>query len=474
MNKEQDKALELQESLTYKKKSVWSDDVKWSVEDVMVFAQEYKDFLDSSKTERECHDKIVEMAKDNGFIDINDTKKSISPGDRVYLSHRGKAVALAVIGHKSLEQGFRLIGSHIDSPRLDLKPNPLYESEGLGLFKTHYYGGIKKYQWTSIPLALHGVIIKENGEKIELSIGEEDDQPIFFISDLLPHLAQEQMKKKAADVITGENLNIIAAHIPYCHDEKVKDRVKLTVLNYFYERYGLKEEDFLSAEIEIVPAYKARDVGVDRSMIAAYGQDDRVCAFTSLKAVLEVEKPQFTSVAVFMDKEEVGSMGNTGAQSRMLKNFLAQLMDATQEGFDQLKLNKCLTNGKALSADVTNAIDPDYTDVSDKLNSAYLGMGVALNKYTGSRGKSGASDAHGEFMAYIRRLLNKNGIPWQVAELGKVDHGGGGTIAQFLANEGMDVVDCGVPLLCMHAPLEISSKGDVYATYKAYKAFFIN
>ncbi len=476
MKMEKHKVLKLQENLTYKKKSVWDDDTKWSVDEIMDFAQEYKIFLDGSKTERECHDRIIEFARNKGFVDINNIKtgsNALKPGDRVYLSLRGKVAALVVMGSKPLEEGFHLIGSHIDSPRLDLKPNPLYEEEGLGLFKTHYYGGIKKYQWASIPLAFHGVIVKENGEKINISIGEDDDQPVFFISDLLPHLAQEQMKKKAADVITGENLNIIAAHMPYCSDESINERIKLTVLDYFYNQYKLKEEDFLSAEIELVPAYKARDVGVDRSMIAAYGQDDRVCAFTSLKAISEIKKPQFTSVAIFMDKEEVGSMGNTGAQSRMLSNLLALLMDASKGGFDQLKLNKCLINGKALSADVSNAIDPNYTEVSDKLNSAYLGMGVVLNKYTGARGKSGANDAHSEFMAYIRGLFNRNGIPWQVAELGKVDHGGGGTIAQFLANEGMDVVDCGVPLLGMHAPLEISSKGDVYATYKAYKAFFM-
>ena len=437
--------------------------------DIIKFSDEYIHFLNRSKTEREATSFITEILDKNGFVNIKD-KMILVPGDKVYYVNREKSVYVAIIGNKPVEAGLNIIGSHIDSPRLDLKPNPLYEDTGFAYFKTHYYGGIKKYQWTTIPLSIHGVIVKANGEKVTINVGEDDNDPIFTITDLLPHLAQEQMEKKLKDSISGEDLNLLIGSIPI-GDEKTTERIKLNILKILNDKYGITERDFVSSELELVPAFKARSLGFDRSMVAGYGQDDKVCAYTSLRALLDTVTPAKTAVCIFADKEEIGSMGNTGMESHVFDTFISELLNKTNTNRPNL-LDKVFCNSKMLSADVDAGLDPIYASVSEKNNYAYLGKGVGLNKYTGIRGKSGASDANAEFVAQIRNIFESNNISYQVSELGKVDTGGGGTIAYILANKGVDVIDCGVPVLSMHSPYEVTSKFDVYESYKAYRVFW--
>ena len=453
------------------KKCGWdtiSDDTK---HDIIKFSDEFIHYLNKSKTEREAAIFTSEILEKNGFVDLKD-KMVLLPGDKVYYVNRNKAIYAAIIGAKPIEAGLNIIGSHIDSPRLDLKPNPLYEDTGFAFFKTHYYGGIKKYQWTTIPLSIHGVIVKANGEKVQINIGEDESDPIFTITDLLPHLAQEQMEKKLKDGISGEDLNLLIGSIPIS-DEKISDRVKLNILKILNDKYGITERDFLSAELELVPAFKARSLGFDRSMVAGYGQDDRVCAYTSLRALLDTVNPTKTAICIFADKEEIGSMGNTGMESHVFDTFVSELLNKTNSNRPNL-LDKVFCNSKMLSADVDAGLDPIYASVSERNNAAYVGKGVGLNKYTGARGKSGASDANAEFVAQVRGILEANNISYQVSELGKVDTGGGGTIAYILANKGIDVIDCGVPVLSMHSPYEVTSKFDIYEAYRAYAAFWRN
>lgn len=461
----------LKDFLFNTKKCGWetlADSVK---NDVIRFSDEYIHFLNRSKTEREATSFIAEILDKNGFVNIKD-KMILVPGDKVYYVNREKSVYAAIMGNKPVEAGLNIIGSHIDSPRLDLKPNPLYEDSGFAYFKTHYYGGVKKYQWTTIPLSIHGVIVKANGEKVTINIGEDESEPIFTITDLLPHLAQEQMEKKLKDGIAGEDLNLLIGSIPI-GDEKTTERIKLNVLKILNDKYGITEKDFVSSELELVPAFKARSLGFDRSMVAGYGQDDKICAYTSLRALLDTVTPAKTAVCIFADKEEIGSMGNTGMESHVFDTFISELLNKTNTNRPNL-LDKVFCNSKMLSADVDAGLDPIYASVSEKNNAAFLGMGVGLNKYTGARGKSGASDANAEFVAQIRNIFESNNIAYQVSELGKVDTGGGGTIAYILANKGVDVIDCGVPVLSMHAPYEVTSKFDVYEAYRAYSAFWKN
>lgn len=451
---------------------VWDKLTEKELSGLMAFSEDYKKFMDSSKTEREAVAEIVKHAEKAGFKNLNDyisADKKLKSGDKVYAVNMDKTVAMFVIGNKPLENGMNIVGSHVDSPRLDLKPNPVYEETGLSLLKTHYYGGIKKYQWVTLPLALHGVIIKKGGEKVNVVIGEDENDPVLYITDLLVHLSADQMDKKLSKAIEGEDLNILFGSIPLNDGENEKS-VKMNVLRLLNEKYGIDEEDFVTAELEVVPAGKSRDVGLDRSMIMAYGHDDRVCAYTSLRAIMEVEKPEKTSVVLFVDKEEVGSIGATGMHSRFFENTVAEVMELTGS-YSELKLRRALANSRMLSSDVTAAVDPTFQSVNEKYNAAYLGKGIAFAKYTGSRGKSGCNDANAEYVAALRDIFNENGITWQTGELGKVDQGGGGTIAYILARYDMEVIDCGVPMLSMHAPWEITSKADVYETYRAYKVF---
>lgn len=474
MNETKTKGQELQEKLFYKPKNAWEKATEEDIKKSYDFCEDYKKFLDSSKTEREFIANAEKMAVEAGFVNIDDVidkKAMLKPGSKVYCTNREKAAIMAVIGKSPLENGVNIIGSHVDAPRIDLKPNPLYEDAGLAMFKTHYYGGLKKYQWLAIPLAIHGLVVKGDGTKVEIRIGEEEDDPVFTITDLLPHLAREQMQKKMSEAVTGEGLNLLLGSMPY-NDEKVKEKVKLNILDILNKRYGIVEEDFQSAEIEIVPANKARDIGLDRSMVGGYGQDDRVCAYPSLRSIIDIGIPERTAVCLFTDKEEIGSAGNTGAKSSFLQNFLANLLALTDPDYNDLKLRRCLDRSKMLSADVNAAVDPNYENVYEKRNATYLGRGIVLQKYTGSRGKYDASDANAEFVGEIRKLFNDNNIIWQTGELGKVDEGGGGTIAQYLANLGIDVIDCGVPVLSMHSPFEITSKIDIYTLYNAYKVFY--
>ncbi|TAH63938.1 MAG: aminopeptidase [Gottschalkiaceae bacterium] len=464
----------LQEKLVHNWKNTWqvlSDD---EIKDVFHFGEEYKLFLDKCKTERESADEIIRYAKEKGYISLNEiieNKNQIVPGMKIYAENKNKAVALFVMGKEKLEKGMNIVGSHIDAPRIDLKQFPLYEDSELALLKTHYYGGIKKYQWVALPLALHGVLINKKGEKANVVIGEDENDPVFFITDLLPHLAKDQMAKKMDEGITGEGLNILFGSIPY-KEKDLSDKVKLNILNILNEKYGMVEEDFTSAEFEIVPAGKAKDVGIDRSMVGGYGQDDRACAFTSLKAILNVDNPSRTAVALFVDKEEIGSVGNTGMESMFFENVVSELIALSEESYNELIVKRALANSKVLSGDTLAGFDPNYPEVLDKRNSPFIGKGITLVKYTGVRGKGGSNDANSEYLGEIRKLFNDNNIVWQMGELGKVDQGGGGTIAYILARYGMEVVDCGVPLLSVHAPYEISSKADIYMTYKGYKVFF--
>ena len=428
------------------------------------YCEGYKRFLDNAKTEREAVITAIKLAKEKGFCEFESTKK-YNAGDKVYINNRGKALILAVIGSESVENGVNISAAHIDSPRLDLKPNPLYEEIELALFKTHYYGGIKKYQWTAIPLSLLGVFALKDGSVKEVSIGEEADEPKFVINDLLPHLAQEQSKRTLNEGIKGEELNVLIGSHPF-KDEKGSELVKLNILKLLNEKYGIVEDDFLSAELEIVPAYKACDIGLDRSMVGAYGQDDRVCAYPALTAIMDVENPKKTAMAILADKEEVGSMGNTGLESDFLRYVIGDL--AKMQGGDG---TVAIRNSKCLSADVNAGLDPTFQDVMERRNASRLNYGVVVTKYTGARGKSGTSDASAEYMAYIRKLLDENNIIWQSGELGKVDLGGGGTVAQFIANMGIDVVDLGVPVLSMHAPFETTAKLDIYMCHRAMYEF---
>ncbi|MCP4176358.1 MAG: aminopeptidase [bacterium] len=465
----------LQSALANEFKNAWQGLTKDAAKIVFNFADEYKNFLDKGKTERECTKIILKYAKDNGFTDINkliDSGKKLKPGTKIYATNRDKSIALFVIGKDNIEKGINIVGSHIDSPRIDVKANPLYEDTEMAFLKTHYYGGIKKYQWTAMPLALHGIIIDEDGKKIDVNIGEDRDDPVLYITDILPHLAKDQNDKKLSEAISGEKLNVLIGSIPY-GDEKIKDKVKFNILKILNEKYGICEIDLTNAELELVPAGKARDVGLDRGLIVAYGHDDRVCSFAGLKGILEIDTPEKTAVLYCADKEEVGSNGNTGAQSDFLLNTVAELI-ALQDNYSDLLLRRSLNNTKVLSADVNAPQDPNYPDITDKYNTGYIGKGLQITKYTGARGKSGCSDANAEFIAQVSRLFSKKDVAWQIGELGKVDQGGGGTIAFILANANADVVDCGVPVLSMHAPYEVISKIDLYMAYKGYREFLLN
>ena len=460
---------ELKEKLFNKKENGWHKVSEEKNKLIMNFSDEFIYFLNNGKTERECANFAKKMLEENGFRCICEYK-ALNPGDKVYNINRDKSVYAAIIGKQKLEEGINVVGAHIDSPRLDLKPNPLYEEGGFAYFKTHYYGGIKKYQWTTIPLAIHGVIVKTNGEKITINIGEKDEDPIFTITDLLPHLAQEQMERKLKEGIKGEDLNLLIGSRPY-NDKDIDEKVKLNILDILNKKYGITEADFLSSELELVPAFKARSLGFDSSMVAGYGQDDKVCAYTAVRGILDTHNPEKTAVMILSDKEEIGSMGNTGMESLVFDYFISELLNKTGENKPDL-IRKLFCNSRMLSSDVDAGYDPIYASVSDAKNAGYLGKGIAVVKYTGARGKSGASDANAEFVAEIRKLLDDNDISYQLTELGKVDIGGGGTIAYILANKGVDVIDCGVPVLSMHAPYEVTSKYDIYCAYEAYKAFW--
>lgn len=464
---------ELQENLSHSFTNVWTKLDETALSEIEVISKEYKYFLDHGKTERTSAREIIRMAEENGYVSLEKALETdaVKAGSKIYAINKDKSVALFYLGEKAVVEGVHVVGSHIDAPRIDLKPFPMYEDSEMAFFKTHYYGGIKKYQWTTIPLALHGVVIDSKGNKIDVCIGEDDNDPVFVITDLLPHLGKDQAVKPLGEAITGEGLNVLAGSVPY-GDKDTKDRVKLNLMRLLNEKYGFKEADFTVAEFEIVPAGKARDVGLDRGMISAYGHDDRVCAYASLRALFDMKKaPQKTAVAYFSDKEEVGSMGNTGAESAFLENTIAELINAQTGTYSDLMLRRSLSNTEVLSADVCAGFDPNYGEAYDRKNSGLMGYGVQLVKYTGSRGKGGCNDANSEFVAKVKNIFEENGVIWQVGELGKVDQGGGGTIAYILANKGAEVVDCGVPVLSMHAPYEVISKADLYMTIKGYHAF---
>lgn len=508
------------------KKNTWETYNDSQLKEVDVFADQYRSFLDAAKTERECVDYVVNAAEEKGYRELQTVIKeggSLKKGDKVYAVCMNKSVVMFRIGEKPMAEGMNILGAHIDSPRLDVKQNPLYEDEGFAYFDTHYYGGVKKYQWVTIPLSLHGVIVKKDGTTVEINIGENEDDPVFFVSDLLIHLAQEQLEKKASKVIEGEALDIIVGNKPIilgdengvdakdsCADkagesderdthcdgaggkdekdsdgtdgkendgedkknekERARDAVKKGILDILKKTYDVEEEDFLSAELEVVPAGKAREAGLDRSMLLAYGQDDRVCAYTSLRAMLEVEDTDRTACCLLVDKEEIGSVGATGMQSKFFENMVAEVMNLTGE-YSELNLRRCLASSCMLSSDVSSAYDPSFASSFDKKNVAYLGGGMVFNKFTGSRGKSGSNDANAEYLAHIRKIFEEESINFQTAELGRVDLGGGGTIAYILALYGMNVIDCGVAVLNMHAPWEATSKADVYETKRGYEAF---
>lgn len=465
-NKKEKSATELlKEKLSYSPEHGGKKLTPAQIAQADAYCEDYKAFLNKAKTEREAVITAIEMAEKAGFVPF-DPAASLKAGDKVYLNNRGKALLLAVIGTRPITDGVTIAAAHIDAPRLDLKPNPLYEDSELAYFDTHYYGGIKKYQWTAVPLALHGVIIRADGTSVAVNIGEDDNDPIFTVTDLLPHLGTEQMKRPAPEVVRGEDLNLLIGSRPFRHGEE-SDSVKLNILNILYEKYGIIETDFLSAELEAVPAFKAKDLGFDRSMIASYAHDDRVCAYPALTSILECGVPSHTAVTILADKEEIGSEGNTGMQSAYLRYFIDDLAAAFGA-----KGHRVLSKSICLSADVNAAFDPIYPDVMVRSNAALINYGVCITKYTGARGKSGTSDASAEFMGTIRRLMDANDVLWQVGELGKVDAGGGGTVAMYIANLDVDTVDIGVPVLSMHAPLEVVSKIDVHMAHKAFLAAF--
>lgn len=467
MSEEKSQAKLLQERLFSKKKNgmlrLSADEVK----SVDSFCENYKRFLDQSKTEREAAKVSIELAKEKGFTEF-DPDKTYSAGDKVYYNNRDKSVILCVFGTEPLEKGVKISAAHIDCPRLDLKQNPVYESNELCLLKTHYYGGIKKYQWPTIPLALHGVIFRADGSRVNVCIGEDESDPVFMVTDLLPHLAQEQSKRTLSEGIKGEELNVLIGSRPFNTDE-VSEQVKLNVLSILFDKYGIVEDDFVSAELEVVPAFKAKDVGLDRGLVGGYGQDDRVCAYTALEAILQCDKPKTTCITVLTDKEEIGSVGNTGLQSAYLKHFIFFLAEKAGTTCPMV-----LNNSTCLSADVSVAFDPTFPEVCEPKNASYCNYGVTVCKYTGARGKSGCNDANAEFLSYVRNIFNANSVIWQTGELGRVDLGGGGTVAAYIADLGVDVVDVGVPVLCMHSPYEITAKLDIYMAFKAFYTFFNN
>ena len=448
-------------------KCAWKKYSEEQLKLVMEFNEEYKDYLTKGKTERKCVDEAIILAEKAGFKPLSSFEKLV-PGDKVYVTNKGKNIACFVIGNKDIEQGLRVLGAHIDSPRIDVKQNPLYEKNGFALLDAHYYGGIKKYQWVTIPLAIHGVVCKKDGSVVNVCIGEELSDPVLGITDLLIHLSADQMQKTAGRVIEGEDLDLTMGNMPLKDEEK--ESVKANVLKLLKEKYDFEEEDFISAELEIVPAGPARDYGLDRSMVAGYGHDDRVCAYTSLRAVLDAGECEYTTCAILVDKEEVGSIGATGAHSKFFENTVAELINLTTT-YSELKVRHAMENTKMLSSDVSAGFDPLYAGVNDPKNAAYLGNGICFNKYTGSRGKSGCNDAMPEYMAEIRKVMDDENINYQTAELGRVDQGGGGTIAYILGNYNMNVIDAGIAVLNMHSPMEVVSKADVYEAYLAYKAF---
>lgn len=457
-------------SREFKAKNIW-EEVDHSL--IMDYGKRYMEFLDKAKTERLAVKEVVRQSKEHGFVDYDEVMKegSIKAGDKIIYNHKGKSAVLFVVGEKPIEDGMNIVGAHIDSPRLDIKQNPLYEDTNVALFKTHYYGGVKKYQWTTIPLALHGVVFTKDGKCVEISFGESDDEPVLYINDLLIHLSADQMEKKANKVIEAEQLNIVVGQIPLKTDDKeVKSKVKENILKILEEKYGISERDFATAELEIVPAGKSRSVGFDSSFIAGHGHDDRVCSYAGVEAIFNVEDVEKSAVCLLTDKEEVGSMGNTGMQSRFFENMVANLI-SLQGDYNDLKIRRAIENSQVLSADVNAAFDPTFPEVMEKLNAAKVAQGVTISKYTGSRGKSGSNDANAEFLSELRMLFDKNDVIWQTGELGKGDQGGGGTIAYILANLGAEVVDCGTSMHSMHAPIELVSKADAYMTMKAYNVF---
>ena len=451
-------------------KTAWDKYKNGKLSEVMDFAEGYKEFLSNSKTEREATKQAIALAEAKGFKNAEEVT-NLKAGDKVYFNNRDKGLCLFVVGERPLVEGMNILGAHIDSPRLDLKQHPLYEDNGLALLDTHYYGGIKTYQWVARPMALHGVVAKKDGTKVDINIGDDENDPVIGISDLLIHLAKDQMKKTASEVVEGEDLNVLVGSIPLdSEDEEKKDLVKENIKKLLLEKYGIEEDDFVSAEIEVVPAEKARDYGLDRSLVMGYGHDDRICAYTSLKAILDVDKVDRTACCILVDKEEVGSQGSTGMQSRFFENVIAELLEKCGQ-YSELTLRRLLSNSYMLSSDVSAGFDPNYPGVNEAKNTAYMGKGIVFNKYTGSRGKSGCNDANPEFIAKLRKVMDDNDVTWQTAELGKVNQGGGGTIAYILANLDMEVIDAGIAVQNMHAPSEVASKVDIYEAYRAYMAF---
>ena len=456
------------------RKNAWNTHGKREISELEELNSNYIDFLSDCKTERECVKETVRQAREKGYKSLEEVIEKGQPlkqGDKVYAVCMNKTVALFNIGKIPMEQGMNILGAHIDSPRMDIKQNPLYESNNMAYLDTHYYGGIKKYQWVTLPLAIHGVVVKKDGTKVEVNIGEKDTDPVFCVTDLLIHLAGQQMEKNAAKVIEGENLDILVGSIPL--EDKEKDAVKEGIIGILKNTYEMEEEDFMSAELEVVPAGRAREMGFDRSMIMAYGQDDKVCAYTSLVAMLETDKIDKTACCLLVDKEEIGSVGATGMQSKFFENTVAELLNLNGD-YNELKLKRCLAHSRMLSSDVNAAFDPLYSDVFKNNSSSFLGSGVVFNKFTGSRGKSGSNDANAEYLAVLRNIMDNHNVHFQMSELGKVDAGGGGTIAYIMSLYGMEVIDCGVAVLNMHAPWEVTSKADIYETYKCYKAFLKN
>ncbi len=467
------KKSKLEEKLLMKEEMIWDGLSKKDEKTVMSFCEGYKDFLTKGKGLREVAKLIVEAAEAAGFKDLAKVRTA-KPGTKVYLVNRDKGVAMAVLGKRPLTDGINVVASHIDAPRLDLKQKPLYEDGAtkLAMFRTHYYGGVKKYQWASIPLSLHGSVVLANGRTVDIAIGEEPDEPVFVVPDLLPHLwRRSQAKRKAPDVMKGEDMNILVASRPV-DDEKAKEKVKLAVMDHLNKKYGMVEEDFISAEIEAVPSGPARDVGIDRSMIGSYGQDDRICAYTSLEAIMGVKTPDRTALALFVDKEEIGSDSNTGIKSRFFQNFVGDLLALSDPAYPDSALRRSLARSKCLSSDVNAGINPSFKEVHEAQNAALIGRGIVITKFTGSGGKFTANDASAEYVGEIRNMLNKAKVPWQYGALGKVDEGGGGTVAKFLAELDMDVIDAGTALISMHSPFEISSKVDVWSTYRAFEEFY--
>lgn len=466
MDEKKTKGQQMEEQLLYEKKSSYREYAKRVEKSLHGYIDGYMDFMNRAKTEREFTTEAVALLEKSGFAAF-DHKKKYAPGDKVYFNNRKRSLIAAIIGQRPLEEGTRIVAAHVDSPRLDLKPNPLYEDSELGYFKTHYYGGIKKYQWAAIPLALHGTVVLKDGTAVDICIGEEENDPVFCVTDVLPHLSQNiQDSRPAREVLKGEELNILLGSEPVA-DDKIKEPVKLNLMRLLNEKYGITEADFNSAELQVVPAFKARYIGLDKSLVGAYAHDDRVCSYTALTALMEVPNPEYTAVCILADKEETGSRGNTGLESDMLRNFLSVL--SRNHGAD---IEVVCHNSRCLSADVGVAFDPTFAEILERRNAAFLNYGPVVLKYTGARGKSSTSDASAEFMGTVRALLDGNNLPWQTGELGKVDEGGGGTVAVFIANLGVEVVDIGVPLLSMHAPYEVASCLDIYATYEAFAAFY--